>query len=141
MERKIRYLEFIQNIISRMANNSFMLKGWAITLVSGIFVLIPQNINKLNLGIMYIPIIMFWFLDTYYLQKERSYRSLYDKVRLMKDEDIDFSLKTTDKDFGDKRKKFWKCLFSATEAWFYISLAVICACIITMLSIGVCKSS
>ena len=36
-ETKIRYLELIQNVITRMANNSFMLKGWAITLVAAIF--------------------------------------------------------------------------------------------------------
>ena len=36
---KLKHLEFIQGIITRMANNSFMLKGWAVTLVAGIFAL------------------------------------------------------------------------------------------------------
>ena len=38
MDRKMKHLEMIQGVISRMANNSFMLKGWAVTLVAGIFV-------------------------------------------------------------------------------------------------------
>lgn len=28
MEAKIKHLEFIENVIERMARNSFMLKGW-----------------------------------------------------------------------------------------------------------------
>ena len=35
MENKIKYLEMIQSVINRMANNSFCLKGWTVTLVSG----------------------------------------------------------------------------------------------------------
>ena len=34
---KVKNLEMIQGIISRMSNNSFMLKGWSITLDIGIF--------------------------------------------------------------------------------------------------------
>lgn len=37
MESKIKHLEMIQGIINRMASNSFYLKGWAVTLVAGIF--------------------------------------------------------------------------------------------------------
>ena len=37
MDNKIKHLELIQGIINRMAGNSFMLKGWAVTLVAGIF--------------------------------------------------------------------------------------------------------
>lgn len=36
MEEKMRHLEMIQNVISRMASNSFLLKGWTVTLVVGL---------------------------------------------------------------------------------------------------------
>ena len=39
MENKIKHLEIIQGIINRMAGNSFALKGWAVTLIAGIFAL------------------------------------------------------------------------------------------------------
>ncbi len=32
MEQKIKHLEFIQAAINRMAGNSFLLKGWTVTL-------------------------------------------------------------------------------------------------------------
>ena len=35
--QKMEYLKLIQDVITRMANNSFALKGWAITLVVGLF--------------------------------------------------------------------------------------------------------
>jgi len=71
----------IQAVISRMANNSFMLKGWAVTLVAGVFALSAKDANQMYFLIAYIPIVLFWFLDSYYLQLERKFRVLYNKVR------------------------------------------------------------
>ncbi len=59
VENKIKYLELVQSIISRMANNSFMLKGWAVTLISGIFVLSGKDTDELYFLVAYIPIIIF----------------------------------------------------------------------------------
>ncbi|MEN9881470.1 MAG: hypothetical protein RLZZ308_653 [Candidatus Parcubacteria bacterium] len=36
-ENKRKYLEFIQNAISRMSSNLFYLKGWTITLIAGLY--------------------------------------------------------------------------------------------------------
>ena len=90
MENKIKHLEIIQGVINRMAGNSFALKGWAVTLVAGIFALASKDADKLYFLVAYIPIIVFWGLDSYYLLQERLYRSLYDKVRLLPEDMIDF---------------------------------------------------
>lgn len=82
MEKKLKHLEMIQAVINRMANNSFMLKGWTVTLVAGIFALASKDADKMYFLIAYIPLIIFWGLDSYYLLQERLYRSLYDKVRV-----------------------------------------------------------
>ena len=71
MENKIKHLEMIQGIINRMASNSFSLKGWAVTLVAGIFVLAGKETDKLYFLVAYIPVIVFWWLDAYYLLQER----------------------------------------------------------------------
>lgn len=42
---KIKHLELIQGTVTRMAQNSFWVKGVAITLITAIFVLC-QNIDK-----------------------------------------------------------------------------------------------
>ena len=36
MEAKLKHLEFIQAAIARMATNSFLFKGWAMTIAVGI---------------------------------------------------------------------------------------------------------
>ena len=130
MEKKLKHLEMVQGVINRMANNSFMLKGWAVTLVAGIFALSGDATDKLYFHVAYIPIIVFWVLDTYYLLQERLYRSLYDKVRAIDEDDIDFSMKATTEEFNSNRNCYCSCFFSGTELWFYLPLALICAGII-----------
>ena len=130
MEKKLKHLELVQGIISRMANNSFMLKGWAVTLVAGIFALAGKDTDKLYFLVAYIPVIVFWALDAYYLLQERLYRSLYDKVRQTDEDTIDFSLKATTKEFNSNKNSYPSCLFSVTELWFYFPLAVVCTGII-----------
>lgn len=130
-ENKVKHLEMIQGVINRIANNSFMLKGWAVTLVAGVFVLAQKETDKLYFLVAYIPIVVFWGLDSYYLLQERMYRCLYEKVRSIKyDEKIDFSLKASSREFRNDRNKYWLCVFSPTELCFYLPLALVCAGII-----------
>jgi hypothetical protein len=91
-EHKMKHLEFIQNIITRMNSNSFMVKGWAVTLVAALFALSDEDTNKYFYMIALIPIPAFWFLDGFFLATERRYRELYDYVTLKKEEDINFNL-------------------------------------------------
>ena len=63
-----------------MAQNSFVIKGWMITIVVGLFLFL-QNDNLQNNFLIYLfPIIGFWLLDSYYLWQERLYRKLYGSV-------------------------------------------------------------
>lgn len=130
MENKLKHLEMVQSVINRMANNSFMLKGWAVTLVAGIFVLAGKDTDKLYFLVAYIPVIVFWGLDSYYLLQERLYRGLYEKVRLSEESEIDFSLRVTKEEFGNEKNKFIFCVVSITELWFYFPLALVCTGII-----------
>ena len=129
MENKIKYLELIQGIINRMSSNSFMLKGWAVTLVAGIFAISAKDAEKMYFLVAYIPVIIFWFLDSYYLKQEHLYISLYNEVRLKKETEIDFSLDASHCDCG-KKLEYIKCLISKTESWFYFPLVLLCTVII-----------
>lgn len=92
MESKLKHLEFIQNVITRMNSNSFLIKGWAITLISALFALAAKDANIQYVLVTYIVIPVFWMLDGFFISQERQYRKLYDEVRLKSDEDIDFSM-------------------------------------------------
>ncbi len=79
-EDKRKHLEFIQNVITRMNTNSFMIKGWAVTLVSALFALSAADTNQNFYLIAVIPAIMFWVLDGFFLATERRYVNLYKEV-------------------------------------------------------------
>ncbi len=80
-EDKRKHLEFIQNVITRMGANSFMLKGWMVTLVSALFALAAKDAEAGYILVTYFAIPVFWYLDAFYLSQERQYRGLYDAVR------------------------------------------------------------
>ena len=94
MEMKINHLGMIQGVINRMAHNSFLLKGWNVVLVSGLLALAAKESKSNLIYLTYLPVIAFWVLDGYVLWQERLYRKLYDKVRLMEEQDIDFTMNT-----------------------------------------------
>lgn len=120
---KIKHLEMIQNTITRMANNSFLLKGWAVTLLAGIFALVWEKDGLLHYLLAYIPVFMFWFLDAYYLQQERLYRGLYDEVR-QSGTNILFSMSPPSTSTKNSYC-YINVLFSKTEVGFYVPLIVL----------------
>ena len=76
-ENRLRYLEAVQRIIDRLSNCSFLLKGWAVTLVAALVALAAKDSNTRYALIAYIPVACFWFLDSYYLMMERQFKDLY----------------------------------------------------------------
>lgn len=130
LENKLKHLELVQGVVNRMSNNSFLLKGWAVTLVAGIFSLASKDADKLYFLVTYVPVIVFWGLDTYYLHQERLYRSLYDKVCHTDEDKIDFSLKATSQEFNSEKNCYYSCFFSKTELGFYLPLAIVCTGVI-----------
>lgn len=80
MNEKIEHLKMIQGIITRMNTNSFQIKGWTITLVSALLALYANSGKVTYIFIAIIPVLIFWFLDSYYLQQERKFRALYNDI-------------------------------------------------------------
>ncbi len=81
-ESRIEHLKSMQDVITRLATNSFRLKGWAVLLLSALFGLSAADSNRWFVLIAYLPTLMFWFLDAYYLRQERLFRKLFDHVRV-----------------------------------------------------------
>lgn len=117
-------ISLIQEIIKRMASNSFMIKGWTITLVVATLLLKGSTYQIL---IAFIPLISFWFLDSYFLRQERLYRKLYSWVvenRLKTDEHL-FDMNA--KRFEGKVCSICRTMFSITLLWFYGILLILIA--------------
>lgn len=136
MDNKIKHLEMIENVIQRMATNSFQLKGWALTLVALIGSLAGTGKDKRFIVLAFIPIIAFWFLDSYYLQLERKYKALYKNVAVLEENKVDFNMDTSIIEYPSTRDAericYCKCLFSKTEWTFYV---LICAAMVAVIYI------
>ena len=77
---KIKHLELIQSIVGRMANNSFLIKGWSVTISAALFALAAKDSNPKFAILAILPIFAFWYLDAFYLRQERIFRHFYNKV-------------------------------------------------------------
>lgn len=122
-EEKIKYLEFIQNIVTRMNQNSFMIKGWTVAIVSALLAIYANKENKLFILISIFPVLIFMFLDSYYLWQKRKFRHLYNKV-LEENESKQIKLFSMNTNVGNECCKicYFKVLFSVTELVFYFSI-------------------
>jgi hypothetical protein len=116
-EDKRKHLEFIQLTITRMNVNSFLVKGWLVTLVAAVFVLSEKDANMTFLWLAPFVSILFWILDAFFVSTERKYRSLYDYVRTLDESQIDYSMDTRTYEGGTNG--FFSCLFSLTLLLFY----------------------
>lgn len=117
----VKHLELLQHAIERMSQNSFALKGWAMSLVVAICALSAAGSEHKFAVIAFVPLVVFWFLDAYFLQVERKYRALYNRVRcheVLADLSMDI--------YGIKGPKthYLCCLFSKTEIAFYGAIIV-----------------
>ena len=125
MDKKMKHLDFLQLVITRMNANSFLLKGWAVTLVVALFALDISKTSISFIKISFLPAILFWMLDGYFLYQERLFRDLYDSVRMKDESQIDFSMKRPSDAW-----KFLSAVFSKTLCLFYGALVITTAYIL-----------
>jgi hypothetical protein len=87
----------VQQVIMHMANKSFLLKGWSTTLLSAIVAIAVKDSLYRMIWIAFLPVLMFWMLDGYFLRQERLYRKLWDNIRAeVQDNPTDFCMDTSE---------------------------------------------
>ncbi len=136
-----KYLEIIQGVIERMAKNSFQIKAWAATLFTATIVLTFSMINILIFLVLILAITMLWALDAYYLQQERLFRKLYEKVVAdYNDPSKKDKIKVFDmnvKELKDNIDSVGKIMISISERLYYLAfIIVLIIFLITYFTIG-----
>ena len=124
-EKEMKHLEMIESVIERMGQNSFAIKGWTMTLVVAICAFSTAGTERKFALVAIAPIIAFWFLDSFYLQKERKYRELYTLVTAHRAALFDMDISKV----AGEKTAFIKCLFSVTEWLFYL------VCIVAIIAV------
>lgn len=122
IDMRIKHLEFIQALITRMAGYSATLKNYCVTVVTALaglaFTLKDANL----IGMAALAALAFAFLDTRYLQLERAYRTVYDDVRNENWESLpSFDLKPHHVD----KHPFLRALWSWSVSGFYMPLQLV----------------
>lgn len=130
------YISLLQENINRMAGNSANCKTWLITLVAAITALQLtaddlRNILWIAPGI----IVLFYFLDSYYLSLERKFIALeiefVQKAKIKTNDVLTEGLYSFNiKGVKDKRATFLRSLFSWSTLPLYLCLL--------LLSLGIC---
>ena len=121
IETKVEHLKFVQAVIARMSTNSFLLKGWTVTLVAALFAFGAKEADRAFVVIAWVPVLVFAGLDAYYLCRERLYRRLHAKVAAMPDDaPTDFSMDTPEFRAADTWRR---ALASKTILAFYLPVA------------------
>jgi len=125
----IKHLEMIQSVVNRLAANSFLVKGWSITILAAALLFIANTSAPEWVALGFIlPALGFWGLDGYFLWQERMFRQLYDSVRAKSA--TDFRMKPA-KSEGDS---WLSAVFSRTLLAFYLmELAFIAATFVVLL--------
>lgn len=126
-EAKFKHLDFIQGVVNRLGANSFQIKAWTVTLVSALFALASSKDAeaKLELTVVaFIPVILFWILDGYFIWQERLFREVYKEVAAKKeDHEIDFKMNVLPHNKG--RNTWISSIFSKTLNIFYGALVAL----------------
>jgi hypothetical protein len=142
---RLKHLDQIQTVIGRLAGNSFVIKGWAITVAAAVFGFALNSSNTPLVLAAVIPTLAFWALDTYFLRSERLFRALYDEVRLNDHRITPFFMAATEPEFMTRVRKgdtavdnrsapSWiRCAKSVTLALVYGGL-LIAACVVAAIT-------
>ena len=92
MEAKLKHLDYIQAAIARMANHSFLFKGWSITMVGALFAFAVVEAKWALVVVALFATLLFWGLDGYYLWIERGFVELHKQVSVQTEAEIDLSM-------------------------------------------------
>jgi len=114
-------IDLIQACIARMAHNSFLIKGWAISIVAIVLVLADKaGTPAIWSSILLIPLISFWYLDAFFLRTERMYRKMYVWVlEKRKNGNDEMLYDLNPKRFKEQVDSRLKVMWSDTLSWFY----------------------
>lgn len=101
-EDKRKHLEMVQAVISSMGSNSFLFKGWSITIIAAVSAFAGSDSKPILMLIPVVSTLLFWAVDAYYLMNERAFRKLYENVAATDPKNIDFAMSPAKEYIGFK---------------------------------------
>jgi hypothetical protein len=111
-ERRIKYLDMLQAVITRMAGNQFSLRAWSVALGTAVIGYAASRDGRLAAAFLAaLPAAVFWISDAYYLALERKFRGIFAVESQVQDNAPSFSFETNvgvaDVEAAAKRPAVW----------------------------------
>jgi hypothetical protein len=134
VDAKLKHLEFLQAVISRMATNSFLFKGWAITIAAALSAFAAVDSRTAVLVVALVSTAMFWGLDGYYLWLERCFIKLHNEVAVKASDDIDFAMAP---DKTDAARRWLTTCICRPHLWLFYGTIIV----VDLVGIALMRSS
>jgi len=113
-------IDLIQDCIKRMAHNSFLIKGWTVSLIAVVLALAKDKIDFFYIClILLIPVLGFWYLDAFFLRTEKKFRKMYKWVitnRMKRDDNM---YDVDPNQYNDEVESLLSVMFSKTLKVFF----------------------
>ena len=117
----------IQRVVDRLAGNSAQIKNWTIALLAALLLFsrtVTEGEDRVSVGFAMLALtVVFWALDGYYLKQERLFRRLYDRVRQIDPDLVDYSMDVSD---FQKSGGGIRLFVSVSLLPFYLILVMLC---------------
>lgn len=135
-EKKVYYLQLLQEPISRMSSTSAIFKGFSAAVLAALATATMTKITVEALIIGLTPLVSFLALDVYYLQLERKLRYRYRQVI---DETIPLDFKVNanlnKEELKNANASLWSCMKSPS-VWMFYGPIFVCAVALILLKLG-----
>ena len=121
-------IDLIQSCINRMAQNSFLVKGWALTIITVVLAVSKEAVASAHVClVLLIPLLGFWYLDAFFVRTERMYRKMYEWVLDARSrDDSSYLYDLNPHRFEKGVHSRWRIMWSLTLLVFYgIPLAIV----------------
>lgn len=124
---RAQHREFVQSVITRMNTNSFQIKGMMITIVAAFLAIYGAN-SKTIFIIIPIPIVLlFWFINSYYLQLERKFRGIYNDICDLTNDSEKLTTEVflmNPQLYKGGKYSFWKAFFKSYLTTIYLAIMI-----------------
>lgn len=121
-ELRVKNLEMLQTLITRMGGHGASFKSYCITVTTGALGFAITFRSPAVAGLALLPVLAFAVADAQYLRVERRFRALFDVVRKQRWDEMpafDISLETV------PYPSFISAVRSWSIVWFYAPLAIV----------------
>lgn len=123
---QIKHLEFVQGNVIRFNSNSFQMRSWMLVVVTALLGSFANTGNQNFIVLALLPTIIFWVLDSYYLQLERKFRGIYNDVAGLSKEPKEvkpFAMPINQ--YTEDKYSFWDVFLSPTILPLYLLIIVV----------------